>query len=129
MLKLRSNFEHRDRRGKFIEVWRGEDWREMNFFTINKGFARGGHYHKETKELFFVVEGECEMRLIDVRTGRESTFRLEPDDIVVVDPYELHYLTALRESKIVSLLSLPHDERNPDLFTLETGGGRPEARR
>ena len=120
MLKLQPNFEHRDQRGKFIEVWRGEEWREMNFFTIHAGLTRGGHYHKETRELFYVVEGECEMRLIDVRTGSESTFSFRKDDVVIVDPYELHYLTAHRESKIVSCLSLPHDDKHPDVFTPET---------
>jgi dTDP-4-dehydrorhamnose 3,5-epimerase-like enzyme len=117
MLRLRANFEHRDGRGKFVEVWRGEEWREMNFFTVKKGFTRGGHYHKETRELFFIVEGDCEMRLVDVRTWRESTHGLREEDIFIVDPYELHYLTALTDCKIVSLLSHPHDESSPDLFS------------
>ena len=117
MLKVQPTFAHSDRRGKFIEVWRGDNWREMNFFTIHEGHTRGAHYHKETRELFFVVEGEMEIRLIDVRTGSESVFRCGEGDIFTVDPYELHYLNALRETKVVSCLSLPYDEKNPDTFT------------
>lgn len=117
MLRLECNFRRQDIRGKFMEVWRGGDWHAMNFFTIKKGCSRGGHYHKETRELFFIVEGQCEVKLRDIRTGRESQFTAGQEDVFVVDPYELHSLTALRESKVIALLSLPYDEKSPDLFT------------
>jgi len=115
-MKLQPNFAQSDHRGKFIEVWRGDNWREMNFFTINAGHTRGAHYHKETRELFFLVEGELEIRLVDIRTGSESVFRCGEGEIVTIDPYQLHYLNALRESKVISCLSLPFDEKNPDMF-------------
>lgn len=120
MLRLGFNFQGQDARGRFIEVWRGDEWRAMNFFTINKGFVRGGHYHKETRELFFIVEGECEIVLRDVRTGEESRFSVGEDDMFIVDPYEMHYITALKESKVIPFLSRQYDQTNPDLFTLET---------
>ena len=61
MRKLKTSYEFSDNRGEFIEVWRGNQWKEMNFFTAIKGSVRGSHYHKETTELFFVAAGRCEV--------------------------------------------------------------------
>ena len=45
---------------------------------------RGGHYHKETSELFFVVAGRCEVEIKDLKTGQNEKFSVGYKDILMV---------------------------------------------
>ena len=116
MKKLKANFEFSDERGEFLEVWRGDQWKEINFFTALKGAVRGGHYHKETTELFFVIAGRCEVEIKDLKTGQDKKFIFGFKDIFLVEPYEAHFITAMEDLKVVTLLSKPYDMERPDTY-------------
>lgn len=119
MKRLRPRFKFSDKRGTFLEVWRGSAWREMNYFTCKKYYERGGHYHKKTKELFFFIDGSCEVTIIDVKTDRKISFRAKHNDIFIVEPYEAHYIKAIEDSKIVTVLDAVHNVDKPDIFLYE----------
>mgnify|MGYP001242511157 CR=1 FL=1 len=116
MKKLKTNFEFADERGEFIEVWRGDQWKEMNFFTASKGVVRGGHYHKETSELFFVTSGLCKVEIINLETEQNEKFSAGYKDIFLVEPYEVHFITAIEDLKVVTLLSRPFNREHPDTY-------------
>ena len=116
MKKLKTNFEITDKRGEFIEVWRSCRWKEMNFFSSKKGMVRGGHFHKETIELFFVAAGRCEVEVINVETGQNEKFSAGYKDIFIVEHYEAHFITAIEDLKVVTLLSRPFDSERPDTY-------------
>ncbi len=40
---------HEDDRGRFIQVWRGNDFDEINFLEIKKCVTRGHHFHKRNR--------------------------------------------------------------------------------
>ena len=116
MKKLKANFEFADERGEFIEVWRGDQWKEINFFTALKGAVLGGHYHKETSELFFVVTGRCEVEIKYLKTGQNEKFSVGYKDIFMVEPYEAHFITAVEDLKVVTFLNRPFDKERPDTY-------------
>ena len=116
MKKLKTNFEFADERGEFFEVWRGDQWKEINFFTSLKGAVRGGHYHKETSELFFVVAGRCEVEIKDLKTGQNEKFSVGYKDIFMVEPYEAHFITAVEDLKVVTFLNRPFNKERPDTY-------------
>ena len=83
--------------------------------SLKKGFARGGHYHKKTRELFFIVEGGCAVKVVNVKNGKTKNITAKAKDIFVIDPYEAHYIKALKDAKMITLLSHPHNSNRPDI--------------
>lgn len=115
MKRIKPNFIRRDKRGIFVEVCRGNQWKQLNFFTIKKGFVRGGHYHKRTKELFYVIGGRCILKILNIKNQKREEFIVKENDAFVINPYKTHYLKALVDTEIVVLLSLPHSKAMPDM--------------
>lgn len=77
---------------------------------------RGGHYHKKTSELFFVIEGRCAVKNINIKNHKEKKFILKEKDIFILKPYEVHYLKAVKDTKMIALLSIPHKKEKPDIY-------------
>ena len=116
MKRLASAFERRDKRGIFIEVAKGRLWKAVNFWTLKKGSSRGGHYHKKTLELFFAIEGSCRVEILNIKTRKRTDFIALEGGIFLVEPYELHRISGIRNSKFLTLLSMPYDRRRPDIY-------------
>lgn len=116
MRRLKAYFKHSDNRGTLIEICRERAWRQLNFFTLKRGSWRGGHYHKRTRELFFIVEGRCRIEIINIKTGKKNQFITKEKDIFLVEPYELHRLTAMKDIKVVACLTIPHSKNRPDIY-------------
>lgn len=116
MKKITKKLMQRDERGSFYKIDRGGEWREITFSSLNKGYVRGGHYHKKTTELILIVFGRCQFEIIS-RKGEERTWLCSEGEGAIISPYEGHTLKALVNSKVVSLLSLPYDRGLPDTFS------------
>lgn len=116
MKRLKPNFEFFDDRGFLLEIWKGSNWKRMNYIFSKKGSLRGGHYHKKTSELFFIAEGLCEVKLFMIRSNKEVKFKVEKNDIFIVEPYEVHYIEALKDSKIIAVLDRLQPQKNHDIF-------------
>lgn len=116
MKKLKVNFEYPDERGILIEVSRGRKWRQMNYFLCKKGFTRGGHYHKKTRELFFIVDGKCEITIINVKTHKKIKCIANYKDVFIVEPYEVHFVKGVFDTRIIALLDTAHNANRPDIY-------------
>lgn len=116
MKRLEAYFKHSDSRGTLIEICREGTWRQLNFFTLKRGSCRGGHYHKKTLELFFIIEGRCRIEIFDIRTQKRIDFVARQWDIFLVEPYELHRLIAMKSSKVAAYLTIPHSKNRPDIY-------------
>lgn len=116
--KLKVNFTHRDKRGVFIEIAKGKRWKQVNFFSIKKGHLRGGHYHKKTRELFFVIDGKCALKTVNIKNKAEKNIILRQRNVVVIRPYEAHYLKAIKDTKMLALLSVAHRKDRPDIYEI-----------
>ena len=120
MIKLDPYMSHSDERGLFTGITR-QPWAEINFVETAAGQIRGDHYHRETKELFFIVSGEIHIRIRDVRTGVEKDFTASAGDIFVVEPYENHVFETRTKAAWINMLSKPLDERSPDFHRIDQG--------
>lgn len=116
MRRLKAYFKHSDNRGILIEICREIIWRQLNFFTLKRGSWRGGHYHKRTRELFFIIEGRCRIEIINIKTGRKYQFIAKEKDILLVEPYESHRVTAMEDSKVAAYLTIPHSKNMADIY-------------
>ena len=119
MKRLKSNFKFSDKRGLFIEVWKSKRWKRMNYLFCKKGYIRGGHYHKKSSELFFIIEGACEVNVINLKTNKKNKLKVKAEDIFVIEPYELHYIKALRDSKIIAVLDTLGNSSRYDMYSHE----------
>jgi UDP-2-acetamido-2,6-beta-L-arabino-hexul-4-ose reductase len=108
---------HEDDRGRFIQVWRGKDFEAINFLEIRTGVTRGHHYHKRNHELMVVTRGRLRLRVEGRKTGEATEHVLEQGDCVVIEPYDLHTLTAEEDSSLVACNTVaPYAEGRPDVF-------------
>ena len=108
---------HEDERGLFVQVWRGKDFEEINFFQVKRGVTRGNHFHKRNRELMVVTRGRLRLRIEDKKTGARTERVLEEGDCIVIEPYDVHSLTAEEDSSVVACNTVaPYDESDPDVF-------------
>ena len=78
------------------------------------GQTRGFHYHKETIELFFIIEGKIEVSIRTPEGELKKQFIAEKGDIFLIEPFEIHTFHTRVDSKWLNFLSKRIDDQNPD---------------
>ncbi len=118
-----SYFNYKDERGSISGIINKNLWEEINLITSEKGAKRGGHYHKLTKELFFILQGEIEVITqkinSDNKLGEKTINIVKKDDIFLIEPYVVHYFNILEDSKWINVLTKKIDKDNPDMFYIK----------
>ncbi len=109
----------RDARGGFLGITQ-EHWAEANFIETKGEQVRGNHYHKETRELFFIVSGEVDVVVDDLRSGEHVEASFSQGDIFIIEPYELHVFHTRTDAQWINMLSQPLDQDNPDFHHVAT---------
>lgn len=106
-----------DDRGQFRGVVvGGHPWREINFFVTKAGMKRGGHYAEKSSELVFLMKGEVEVTLRDVRDPADVLrLTLQPGEGVVIPPYVCRTFVYTRDGEAIACRDIPHQETGPDL--------------
>jgi dTDP-4-dehydrorhamnose 3,5-epimerase-like enzyme len=107
-----------DDRGSFNGIVNKYGWGEVNLIKTKADVVRGGHYHRFTKELFFIIEGKIEVVVRHIVTKENWTFTAVPNSAFIIDPYEVHTFTTMEYSSWLNMLSHKLDEDNPDLVRM-----------
>ena len=81
---------------------------------LSAGSKRGGHYHKETKELFFFIEGEIKITIEHLKKKQKQELTVHKGDILMVEPFEVHTFEIIKDAKWINILSVPMDKKDPD---------------
>lgn len=116
---INKYFSHKDERGTIEGLVNFGNWQEINIITSCKNSVRGGHFHKEIKELFYILKGEIKAELCDINsTDKKETVTLKEGDIFLIEPYTLHTFTMLTDSQWINMLSLKNSETAPDIYKL-----------
>lgn len=88
-------------------------YRQINVITSKKGALRGGHYHKENEEAFYIISGELEITV----NGQRQLFH--SGDFFDIERNDLHSFYFLQDTVLVSMYSngveLPDGSK--DIFT------------
>lgn len=103
---LDNEFEHQDERRKITQLFTA-NVKQVNFYEAKKGAVLGNHYHKETTEYFFVVDGSINYNGTSFH-GQGTTF--------VVYPQENHQITCMTDVKLMTFLTKPFSQEEPDLW-------------
>lgn len=113
MKKFRPTRLQEDERGGFFAITR-ENWAEVNFIETEAGQMRGNHFHKRTRELFFIIAGEIEVTILSLHTNDRHEFELCKGDLLLVEPFEVHIFRTKTRSEWLNMLSEVLDPDQPD---------------
>lgn len=109
---------NRDARGSFTGIT-NETWEEVNLIETYAGQVRGGHYHRKTRELFYIVSGEIEIVIEALDGGARDQFTAKPGDIFVIEPMHLHTFKTLSDASWLNMLNPALDPNDMDFHVVE----------
>jgi quercetin dioxygenase-like cupin family protein len=95
VMRIQPAFE--DERGKITDILAREEIQFVTLITQAKGTTRGNHYHKETIQWNYVLQGKLKLLTQFPGSPVQST-QLEVGDLAVTDQGERHALEALEDS-------------------------------
>ena len=108
-----------DDRGLLLGISQKSWIREINYFETSANQIRGNHYHTETKEMFFIIEGELKVLAYNIQTKEKDEHIFKKGDLFFVYPYEVHTFFTLTDVKWINMLSKPTKVNNPDFHRYE----------
>lgn len=106
-------------RGLFLGIINQGLWEEVNYIETAAGQVRGNHYHKSAAELFFIIEGEINIKVATVSGEMIKEFIATKGAIFVVAPYEVHTFTCTRQCKWINIMSKKMDDASSDIHKSE----------
>ena len=115
--RLNTDFEHADDRGRLVQIIH-DGYKQVNILETKKGVTRGSHYHKKSREAFYVVKGCVEVSL---RRGEETeTIEFGPDDFFAIDTDTFHSMFFREDCLMIQMYSIPVESENgeKDIYPL-----------
>lgn len=116
MYFIDSKIFHKDERGFIYSVLNKGQWQEINYVESQRGSVRGGHYHKETLECFFIIKGTIDVYIDNIKNKKSESFSVKERSVFVIEPFEIHKFKVLEDSAWINILSKPIDNNNKDIF-------------
>lgn len=93
----RIQWTHKDDRGEVTDIIVKEKIEYITLITSAKGATRGNHYHKETVQWVYILEGRMKL-LTQMPDSPVVTTILEKGDLAMTASMECHAMTALESS-------------------------------
>ena len=97
MHKTRISCDFQDSRGEITDILTKEEIQFVTLITSIKGAERGNHFHKETTQWVYVLEGKLRL-LTQMPDGPVDETTLEKGDLAMTAPWERHSMLALEDS-------------------------------
>jgi len=110
--RIKADFYFKDDRGTIAQLIH-EGYPQINVITSKKGVFRGGHYHKENEEAFYIISGKLEV------TVNEETVTFTDGDFFGIEAYDMHSFNFLEDTTLVSMYSkgVENSDGTKDIYT------------
>lgn len=112
-----------DERGSLSQNVSEEVKNQMKHFFVsysNPGSIRGQHYHTKKIEWFYIIKGEAEIVLENIKTKERKKLKSTSDkpQLVKMEPGIAHAIknTGKEEMILLALVNESLDQNNPDTF-------------
>lgn len=119
-------FTYKDERGSLEGIINFGEWKELNIIESCSDTIRGNHYHKNTSELFIILDGEIKVitqKVINEELVRKPSEKIvKAGDAFIVEPMINHTFYIIKNSRWINVLSNPLDKHNPDLHRIKSIG-------
>lgn len=106
---LEPEFIHGDDRGKLRQLV-SNGWKQVNFIDSEANSFRGGHYHKNNREMFFIISGKFNLTLS--LQSQEKTLLIEPEDLFIIEKNVSHSFNFLEKTLLISLYDKGVEEKS-----------------
>lgn len=83
--------------------------KDVNYYEARKGTTLGSHYHKTTKEYFYILKGACLFH-----ANNDTQFAAK-GALFVVCPGTMHTLECVTDISFMTFLTEPFNNDRPDL--------------
>ena len=115
---LKPDFEFSDQRGNLNQLVH-DGWKQINVLKTNAGVVRGVHYHKQSKEAFYLISGSVDVKFRHGRDYAEKHF--ESGDFFLVFPGTVHELYFPNNCVMVQMYDTPveKEDGSKDIFVGE----------
>lgn len=101
--KLNVDFYFEDVRGSLTQlVHSGYD--QINVLFTKAGVERGGHFHKQSTECFYVVKGS--VTVTATLGDNEETITFKQNDFFKVKPYVVHSMSFPEDCILVAMYDM-----------------------
>jgi len=109
-----------DERGVIIDILTKAPVEYATLITSRKGAVRGNHYHKDTIQYLYVLEGRLRV-VVQMSGEKPEEAILERGDLVVNAPHERHAFEAITDASFLVLTRGPRGGENfeQDTFRLD----------
>ncbi|MCW8932311.1 MAG: sugar nucleotide-binding protein [Gammaproteobacteria bacterium] len=110
-------FTHYDKRGGMMGIVQNEQkWEEINYVEAVQWAVRGGHYHKNTHEGFYIIDGVIKVETSPLGSDNKNTFIVEKGDIFFIEPYTVHTFYIIKNAKWINFLSKAMKVGKKDIY-------------
>ena len=92
----------------------------MNHYEINNNQNVGGHYHRKTREFFLITKGRFRVKWMVIPYMPGDKFQsclVKRGDMFIFEPYVYHQLHSITKGAFITMLSIPFDKDNLDIYT------------
>lgn len=114
------DFNFQDERGTLTQLIH-DGYKQVNVITSKKGVFRGGHYHKDNSEAFYIVEGNIKLEAHIINSDIIETYFFQTGDFFVIPPFVLHSFEFCQDTILVSMYSkgVEKNDGSKDIYTME----------
>lgn len=98
-------------RGELALIEDGKLFQHLGYFSLKKGkgYYRGGHYHRNKVEHFYVVRGKIRVHLVDLDSKIKSTVTLQEGQLATIYPDCAHRFEAEEEAQVIEYYNSMYD--------------------
>ncbi|MBN1105501.1 MAG: cupin domain-containing protein [Deltaproteobacteria bacterium] len=98
-------------RGELALIEDGDSFRHLGYFSLKKGdgYYRGGHYHRNKVERFYIISGRLRVELVDLDTGRRWDAELHAGQRVSIHPRCAHRFAAEEDAQVIEYYDATYD--------------------
>ena len=107
--KLTPDFTHNDERGTLTQIAHA-GYTQINAVTSKAGTLRGGHYHKQSTEAFYIISGTVEVTLS--RDNEQEKVAFHSGDFFRIEPYTVHSMLYTEDTVLIALYDIPVELEN-----------------
>lgn len=117
--KLAADFMFADSRGSLTQLIH-EGYQQVNLLESRKGSVRGGHYHKDSSEAFFVVNGSVDVTL--KKGSSQEIVKFKRNDFFLIEPGTTHAMSFCEDCTLIALYDVPIEKSDgtKDIYSEET---------
>ena len=101
---IKTDFEFQDERGTITQLVH-DGWKQVNYITTKSGVFRGGHYHKNNDEAFYIISGQIELELNSINFQEKEVHNIKSGDFFIIRRNLLHSFKFLKDTELISMYS------------------------